>query len=200
MSDLIGQGLIDDQGKVVVSKVPVDPPLAITPAVIPPTNAPLASAQPSMINEDAIGQIVAKALDDRLTPMQKAIGELDNTQTNMIRTTLGEQIKTKHTDLNDQDISQVFAIAMKDNTKDLFGHAEVIAAQKKETLDSYRKHYAEEFGVNLDEHDANKLWEQGPQGGAAAVFKGKKFSFKKGENSVSPKQAAQDFFMGTLKG
>ena len=200
MSDLIGQGLIDEQGKVIPAAPTLPQPTTIPPAVVQPASQPIVPGQPSTISDDAVARIVAKALDDKLTPVQKAIGELDNTQTNMIRTTLGTQIKAAHPDLSDQDISQVFATAMKDNTKDLFGHAEVVAAQKKEMLGAYREHYAKEFGIDLAEHDANKLWEQGPEGGAAAVFKGKKFSFKDGKDSISPRRAAENFFKGSLKG
>jgi len=202
MSDLIASGVINEQGQVIEKKPAQSSPeqqVLMNQLQNQNSSPPVTPPQSAGVSEEAISSIVAKALGDTLGPIQKAITELDNTQTNMIRTTLGEQIKGKFNDLDDRDISQVFANAMNDNSKDLFGHAEVINAEKKEVMGGLRKKYAEEFGVDLDEHDANILFEQGPGGGASVIAQGKKLSFKKSEGAVTPRQAAQEFFQRKLR-
>jgi len=199
MSDLIASGVIDERGQVVEKEIPrpTQPAAETVESQMLSRNQqggnPASQQTTESISQDAIAKLVSEKIDAALQPITGAIGELDKTQTNMLRSTLGNQIKSKFPSLNEDDISNVFATAMQDNSKDLFGHAEIRAEHRKGRTAEDRVRYAKEFGVDLDKFDENKLWEQGPGGGAAAIFKDKRISFKGGKDSVTPKEAATAF-------
>jgi hypothetical protein len=181
MSDLIDKGIIDNKGAIIEKKV--DPASPVIPAKDP------------VIPKDQTG------LGSRLDLIEKSLamlpGRLDTIerdQTHMIRMDLQRSIQAKHSNLSDDDVSKLFSTAMNDKSKTIWQHAEGLSETKSAGVADLRKQHATEFGVNLDEFDANKLNEKDAEGGAGAVFKGKKFSFKKGEHSVSPRQATQEFF------
>lgn len=180
MGNLISDGVIDNTGNLVKKTAP-----DVKPPVIPPAQAPT-------------------GLEQRLDKLEKVLasipGEFESLkqdQTYMIRTDLQRQIQGKHPELNEDDVSRVFGIAMNDPKKgSVWQHAEAFVNQKTAMKADDRKKFAEEFGINLEQHDENKLRQASPEGAAAAIIKGKKIKFRpnKGEDAVSPMQAAKEFF------
>ena len=149
--------------------------------------------------------IVAKVLGPQLDAM-KALTEkvtaVDKTQGDMIRINLEEKVMGKFPNLKPNDVSQVFGKAMDDRSKSLWDHAEAASKAKASNISALREEHAKEFGVNLEKFDENKLKEQGAEGGAGALFKGKKFSFdpkKEDADAVSPRQAAMEFIEAQVK-
>lgn len=122
------------------------------------------------------------------------IKEMEEVQTSMLRDKFHEKIQRTYPMLSDDDISRVFSSAMRDKTKTLFQHAKEAAEYKKGVMGELRKKHAEEFGVNLDEFDQNKLHMQDPRGAAVARFQGKKFSLKPKEGAVTARDAMKEYF------
>jgi len=142
--------------------------------------------------DDKIASIVAKAVE----PFQKRISDLEGDLSGMLRLAIERQMKAKHTNLDDFDVSQVLATAMKDRSKTVWQHAEDKAKSKEGSMANLRKKHAEEFGINLEEFDKNKLLQQDGKGGAAAFAAGKKLTFRKGKgdkNAVTPREAMTNF-------
>jgi len=105
----------------------------------------------------------------------------------MYRLDLERQVKTKHPDFNDDDVSRVFGTAMSDQRKSLWEHAETYSGEKVTKDATVREHHAKEFGVNLKEFDKrNKLKEQLPTGGPGIFTEGKDLSFSKRKGRGDP--------------
>jgi len=189
MSDLIDRGIIDNQGKI------IDKGTASAPDPLKPD--PTIPAIPA----DQTG--LAKRLDvieKSLALLPDRLNVIERDQTHMIRLDLQRNLQAKHDNLSEDDVSNLFSTAIKDKSKTIWQHAEDLSETKKVLVADLRKTHAEEFGVNLDEFDANKLLEGDAGGGAGTLFKGKKFSFKKGDNIVNPRKATQELFNKIHKG
>jgi len=145
----------------------------------------------SVIGEEKIAAIVAKAI----TPFQERISELEGDLSGMLRLDIERQMKAKHENLDDLDVSQVLALAMKDRSKTVWQHAEVKAKAKEMSLGDLRRRHAEEFGINLEEFDRNKLNQQDGKG-TSGFLKGKKLTFNKGKDpkAVTPREATKAYF------
>jgi hypothetical protein len=180
---------IDDEGKVIVNekKTPVEPekPSPVTGhGITPELQAQLDKLAPAV---------------DALTEIQKKVERLEGDQTGIMRESLSRRIMEKHSSLDNSDVAKLLSVAMKDQTKDIWGHAEELVETKKQGAANARAQYAKEFGIDLVEFDANKVREQDAKGGggvAASVVKGKKISFdakKSDTNAVTPRQAALEY-------
>jgi len=161
----------------------------------------------SQLTGDAkLEAIISKALSphmENINKLAERVSLVDKTQGDMIRLQLEEKVGEKFPNLSKSDISQVFGSAMADKSKSLWDHAEMLSKVRTGELSELRKKHAEEFGVNLEDFDANKMKEQEAGGGAGVLFKGKKFSFdpKKGdEDAISPKQAAIEYIEKATSG
>lgn len=179
MSSLVDAGVIDQQGNVIEKKT-VEPPFGDAPpkVKVDPAQAALATIQ------ETLGTIAKRI--ERV--------EEDTNRTTQIE--LERTIQGKHPELDSGDVSRLLGIAMKAPEKGLWQHAEEMVGRKKEWKENIRKDYAKEFNVNLDEFDANKLREQGSDGGAAVVLGGRKLSFnakKSDPNTITPRQAMAEF-------
>lgn len=158
----------------------------------------------SLTGADKIAAIALKALEPTVGEIKKIaerVGAIDKTQSEMIRLQLQERILEKFPKLTANDVSQVFASAMNDKSKDLWQHADEKNKVKLAELDGIRKEHAKEFGVDLEKFDENKLKEQNADGGAGALFKGKTFSFNASEgdeNVVDPSKAASEYIERSL--
>ena len=182
MGDLISQKVIDNSGKLIEKKEPEikpDDKLLFQQAAVP------------------------SKLEERMENIEKIIGSIPGEiegikqdQTYIIRGDLQRQIQVKHPELNNDDISQIFGIAMNDAKKgDIWQHAEDFVGKKTAMKADDRTKFAEEFGINLEQHDENKLRQASPDGGAALVIKGKKLTFSrtKDKDSLTPMQAMKEF-------
>jgi hypothetical protein len=179
---------IDDEGKVIVNEKKNEPsketPLPTGHGITPELQAQLDKLAPAV---------------DALTEIQKKVERLEGDQTGIMRESLSRRIMEKHSSLDNSDVAKLLSVAMKDQTKDIWGHAEELVETKKQGAANTRAQYAKEFGIDLVEFDANKVREQDAKGGggvAASVVKGKKISFdakKSDTNAVTPRQAALEY-------
>lgn len=188
IQEAIDKGLIDNEGNVLDKK-----PTKSTEA------APVIPGAPHLQTPEITETLSAaqKALAS-IQATEKRIENLERDQSHLFKMDLEKKIFEKHPALTQKDVSDVFVSAMNDpEKKGVWHHAETIATAKTAGMQSLREAHAQEFGVNLEEFDANKLKQQDSGGGAAGFAKGKKFSFRKGkrrsEDGVSPKQAMQEF-------
>jgi len=141
---------------------------------------------------------IASALESigtNFSKFEKRLQKTEQMQHDFLRLNLQEKVLEKFPNLDEDDVSRVFGIAANDPLKKgLFEHAKAFEERKVLRNKELEKELAKKWGVNLEAFDENKLKEQGSEGGAATFFKGKKFSFKKGENAISPKKAMVEFF------
>ncbi len=182
MSDLIDKGVIDNKGARIEKKAD-----SAEPTPPDPNLAALPKDQTGLVKRLELIEQSLAMLPDRLDVIERD-------QTHMIRMDVQRSIQAKHSNLSDDDVTKLFSTAINDKSKTVWQHAESLSEMKSAGVADLRKQHAAEFGVNLDEFDANKLIEKDAEGGASAVFKGKKFSFKKGDDSVSPRKATMEFF------
>ena len=133
-------------------------------------------------------------LKTQVDQILQKVESIDKTQSSIIRTNLEKELLNRYPVLGKDGTSRAIAMALRDRSKDVFTHAAGLAREKESDKVKLREEFAKEFGVNLQSIDENKLLEQGPEGGAAALFKDKKISFRnKGEGFVSPLQATRKF-------
>ena len=194
MTELIKEGIIDNQGQVLKKPpgdLPVDP-LITDPKVKVKTEI-----------EDKTELTTDPAVLAALTSIGDRLKVLDQTQTNMIRADLQKQIKGKHEVLTDNDVNEVFARTMNNPEKDLWAHAEDKVKEREAENTGARENFAKEFGVDLVKFDENRLLQKGPEGGAGAMFKDKKFIFggknKRGEEGIDPGKAASEWIAAKEK-
>ena len=201
MSSLMDQGVIDNKGtllrkennpKVVVGDLEKESSLDDLFGISGQQTQDKGKDKTMNIVLDALKKIPELVEQSKKTAEQ--VAALDQTQANIIRTSIQDKILLKHPGLDSEDVSRVLAQAMQDRSKDVYEHARTLAEKKGGQLDEIRKQHAKEFGIDLKKYDENKLLESEPGGGAAILIEGKKMSFKKGvKGSVTPKEAMMDF-------
>ena len=190
VNDLMKSGVIDAEGNVLIKKEgelkPDDPMFqkgGDKPPLVPGKDA-------GTVTADAL-----KGISDKIDAQNTRMDDIIEVQTGMIREKFEDKLKAEFPTLDDEDVSRVFSVAMRDKTKTLWQHAETVANTRAGKTAELRKTHAEEFGVNLEEFDENKLNEANGEKGGIPSLKGKKFSFmKKGEGIVSPLEATQAYF------
>ena len=200
MSQLITDKVIDEKGNIIKKKVeePAGDKLEGDVDLEKLFNLPGADTK-GMKGEEKMEAIVAKVLGpqlDAIKTLTDRVAAVDKTQGDMIRLNLEEKVMGKFPNLKPNDVSQVFGRAMEDRSKSLWDHAEAASKAKASDISALREEHAKEFGIDITKFDENKLKEQGAEGGAGALFKGKKFSFepKKGdEDTVKPGKAANEY-------
>ncbi len=197
ISKLVDSKIIDDQGNVIVVEKKKDE-LS--------TGDLLPGKQLAAVGEERTNAIVADALKSVVDPLKKGMKVLQEDNTKLIRAQLEMQVQGKHPTLSRDDISDLLVVASQDGKKSLMDHAQEMVERKKVGKAGTRAEYAKEFGINLEEFDANKLREDDPGGGAAALYEGKKFSFdsrgrhSKDVNVITPKNASHGFVQASQKG
>lgn len=179
LTKLVEMGIIDEDGKIIEKKEPQKKDDQTQ------TTVPVAKDKPNDPNK--IASEVLEKLNQRLE-------RLEADQTNLMRANLNRALKAEHDNLNDKDVSEIIATAMKDPRKDVWQHAKDFSEGKVTRRKELRAEIAKEFGINVEEFDANKLKEQNSEGGASAILNGRKLSFRKGKDGVTPKQAMKEFF------
>jgi hypothetical protein len=144
---------------------------------------------------ETISKGIMGALAPQLGALKKTIDELSQTQNDMLRIDMQKTILSKFENLDEDDVSRALARAQSDRTKTIMGHAEDLSSEKAAKNLELEKQIAAKYGIDVDEFQRrNKLREEESKGGGAALFKGKKFSFRKGKDSVSPREAAKALF------
>jgi hypothetical protein len=181
IANLIDAGVVDEQGNIIKKEVEQKK-----------VNTSFSNANQggtSTSSDDKMLSVINKVLE----PLTKKFEALERDQMHLTRLRVNDTINGKFDNLDERDMSEIFATAGADKTKTLMQHAESISKKKGDNLLEQKRALAKELGVNYDEFTANALREQGSDGGAAGLFKDKKISFKKGKDSLSPKAAMADF-------
>ena len=181
IANLIDAGVVDDQGNI-IQKETAQKKVNTS---FNNTN----QGETSISSDDKMLSVINKVLE----PLTKKFEALEKDQMHLTRLRVNDTINGKFDNLDERDMSEIFATAGADKTKTLMQHAESISKKKGDNLLEQKRALAKELGVNYDEFTANALREQGSDGGAAGLFKDKKISFKKGKDSLSPKAAMADF-------
>jgi hypothetical protein len=175
-SDLMDKGLVDGSGNILEPKVKEQKP-EIVPKVT--------EQEPSRAD-----QVTLKAL---LDPIQEQMKKLTDDNTLLMRLRLSDNIQAKFSNLGEEDVVQVFSLAERDRSKSMMQHAEDISKHKETERTRLEEEFAKKHGIDLEKVKEQKLFEQDPAGGAAALFDGKKISFKKDKGAVTPRQATEKF-------
>ena len=182
---MIDEGVLDEQGKRIEKKDDKIDPTKVDPTKVVPTK------------EDKSKELT-EALD-RIDKMEKRTAKVEEDNINLMRKNLSRDIKKKHPSFNDDDVSRLIGIAVANQNKDVWQHAEEFAGKKTEATEVLRGKFAKEFGIkDLKEWDANKIKEQDAKGGGAAAVLGKRkisFNAKASDpNTVTPRRATIEFF------
>lgn len=192
MSELVDKGLIDNKGNIIEKKAVGDPLVKKKEGDELSFDFNLSDDKGNL---DKVAKLVAQVAGTKLADLSKQVENLSAGQAGLYRAQLKSAVQAKHSSLSDDDVSRLFGIASANPTKDLWAHAEEMVEGKEKTSEGDRKKYAKEFGVNLEEFDANKLNEQDSKGGAIGALKGKEFVFAPRarrlgkKDSVSPREA-----------
>jgi hypothetical protein len=181
IANLIDAGVVDEQGNIIQKEVQPKR----TDVSFGDTNRGVIDTS----SEDKMLGVINKVLE----PLAKKFEALEKDQMQLTRLRVNDTISGKFDNLDERDMSEIFATAGADKTKTLMQHAGIFSEKKKGNLLEQKKALAKELGVDYDEFTANALREQGSDGGAAGFLKDKKISFKKGKDSLSPKAAMADF-------
>lgn len=181
IANLIDAGVVDEQGNIIKKEQKKDD-ISF--------NKNTNSNRGHESSEDKILSVISKVLE----PLTKKFEVLEKDQMHLTRLRVNDSIQGKFKNLDEKDLSELFATAGADKTKTLMQHAEVFSKKKDDNFLEQKRAIAKELGVDYDEFTANTLREQGAEGGAAGLFKDKKISFKGGKNSLSPKAAMAEFF------
>ena len=188
MQELISNGIIDETGKI-LKKEPAKPAGDPMPAgrVVP---------QPGKADE--LTQAALTEFHKKFGTLENEINRLREDNVGLMRLRLQDTLKVQFPDLDEEDISKVMATAYQAGGKKPVAEvAKELSEAKKAWLGEQEAAWAKKHGLNLDEIKRRKEFiEAGPEGGAAALFSGKKFGFshKKGEKDiVQPKDAMAEF-------
>lgn len=184
ISNLIDAGVVDDQGNIINKQASSKNDISFGNDSKVPANKASGSSDERLLS------VVNRVLE----PLTKKFETLEKDQMNLTRLRVNDSIRGNYGNLEDRDISEVFAAASSDKTKTIMQHAEFFSNQKNSAAIEQKRVIAKELGINYDEFTANALREQGAEGGAAGLFKDKTISFKKGKESLSPKAAMAEFF------
>jgi len=172
MNQLIEQGVIDDQGRVIEKKIkdvlPVIP-------VVPGDDRKVTKSQ----------QIIF----DALTKVGERMDKLEDGQSNIYRRNISRDVKAVYPNLTDDDISKSLAKAQADRSVDFWDHVKAVSKEKtaKEgqvALDHAKNTIAllvkvgalEEGKVDLEKLDLAALENYNPAD-EPPVYEGKKFMF-----------------------
>lgn len=195
MANLINDGVIDNQGNLVKKPEGEGKQASSGSNQIPPGSSQGGEGgQPPPGSSNSPDPSVQQALE-AVQRMEQKIQDIDRAQSGLIRSTFADKLRSQYSNLGDEEIEKVFTNSMNDTTKSIWDHAQEISEGKSRREQDLRKKHAEEFGVDLEKFDENKLKEGGPGGGAAVVPEGKKVSFTKGEKTVTPREAATEFLL-----
>jgi hypothetical protein len=202
VSELMEKGIIDDNGELIAQAPAIQAP------VIPENPLPdfgnMTPQNTQATADSKLEQVVQAALKpmrDEVAKVKEENVRIKENSAMFLKSQVRGEIQKAHSELSDQDADYIIERSLNDTSIKLEEHIEKYKTTKKDYGISQAKFYAKEFGLvkdgaDFDKWNENRLREQDSKGGGfAGLFKGKKFSFKKGEGSVTPRQAME----GSLK-
>ena len=186
MNELIDKGIIDEHGTILEKKA--EPSKEADPQK--KTEFDFNKSAPA----EGFEKKLAVALKAATDPMMDKMSKLENDNILLMKLRLQDQAMSKFDNLDEGDVAKIFTLAEKERDKSFIECAEDYSKGKQEHYAKLEEKWAEDHGIDLEEVKSKKLFEQDPAGGAAALFKEKKLSFKRGKDSVSPFQATKALF------
>lgn len=172
MNQLIEQGVIDEQGKVVEKKIGDKLPTKV----------------PVVPDEGKVAKSTQVVLD-ALTKVGERMTKLEDGQSNIHRRNISRDVKAVYSNLSDDDVSKALAKAQGDRSVDFWDHVKVVSEEKtakegqvalahaKDTIALLVKVGALEEGkVDLEKLDLAALEKFDPKD-EPPVHEGKKFMF-----------------------
>ena len=195
ISKLVEDGIIDPSGKVLVQKgAQMDAKSAKDGDL---DLEALMKDSKGLTGEAKVAALVNKALESTLKPFAKTLDEITTVQTGMLRSQWEQRIQKEYPNLSTDDVRKVFGEAAGRPKSGILEIAKELSAAKSTNEATLRAEHAKEFGVDLKAFDENKLLEKGPEGGAAVMFQGKKFTLSKKRETlpgfVDPRKATQEY-------
>lgn len=187
MNDLIDKGIIDEHGTILEKKVELK-------AEAEPKKGERDQFDFKSSPPEGFEKKLAIALKAATDPMMDKMSKLENDNILLMKLRLQDQAMRKFDNLDEGDVAKIFTLAERERNKSFIECAEDYSKGKQEHYAKLEAKWAEDHGINLEEVKERKLFEQDPTGGAAALFKEKKLSFKRGKDSVSPFQATKALF------
>lgn len=192
INKLIEEGIIDEHGDPVKGQK--------TPQGEPPPKG----ADPNDLKLNNADGAVLKAiqsLQGTVEAQNQKLAELERDNLGLMRLRMQDKLQTKYPGLDEEDVSRVLGAAMNDKSMSVDEHAKNFMARKEEANQAAVKAWAKKHNIDLGAmEELNKIREQEAEGGAGALYKEKKFSFRGGKKAVTPKQAAQEYFERNLGG
>lgn len=201
-SKLIESGVIDASGNVLERKgkgKEKEPEQRTTDDSDIDLDALLKGDTKGLTGDAKAAALVMKALGPTLSKVGKSLDELTTVQTGMLRNNWEMKIQGVYPNLTGDDVRKVFSEAAVKPKQGLLEIAKELSEAKSKTEGELRKKHAQEFGINVEEFDANKLKEKGSAGGAAGMFQGAKFTLSKrraameGSKFVDPTAATKEY-------
>jgi len=180
-AELIDEGILDTDGQLIKKGGEKGgSPAGPTPSV-PPKGTP---------SELKFQETAMKALET----INKRLSMVEEDQTSLIRLDIERELKRRHPDLDEDDVSRLFGQVNADRERGkqttIWDRAKELSERKTGLVQQLREKHAKEFGIDLDKWEQrNKQKEQSAEGGVAAFLKGKKISFRKGKDTVTPREA-----------
>lgn len=195
IGNLIQEGIIDNQGKVVKKDTGKPPEDDLSKLL----NLDVTKSGGGDKTEEVVMRALAPIME-KFKSIETSVTGLQDISTSLIRNNYQKDIKTAFPTLDDEDISRVFGVAMKDRKKTLMEHAKDLAEGKNQRNEAVQREFAKAHGLDYDamtkKKSENDLKGLGPQG-PAAFAEGKKFSFTKKEGFVTPREATEAYFRET---
>lgn len=198
IQDLVDQGIIDQEGNVIKQKAA-------------PANADddsddndNSNSSSEQISASKIAELIEAKLEEKLNPFQKAIQDLGNVNTGLQRAEISRRLKAEYqdADLSDEDVTTIMSMSRASRGKaNLRQAAEQFIGKRQEQLTKMEQQIVEKYkkaGVDLSQFDLNSLKEQDADSVAARITQDKRLSFRKGDKTISPAQAAKDYLDMTL--
>jgi hypothetical protein len=185
MTKLLDQGIIDEKGNVVQaepkqkSEEPRQPQTQTDP--LPKGRMDLDEKKLRVILEPLLQPLV----DEMKTNRKDTV--------TLMRLRIGDQLQSKFPELTDADLSTVFAQAEREPKADLVDIAKGLVDDKLQRKAELKAEVAKELGLNPEELEKQRAFEQDPEGGMMAGYEEKQFSFKRGKERANPKQAMKEF-------
>lgn len=184
------QGLLDDNFEIIKQEATSNSPANSDPGQAGGYQPPAGNV--GGVSEDKIAEVIQKALQ----PVNQRLDQFEQTTSKITNYELSTKLTEKYPDMGGDEIGKVFYRAKSDPQKNFWQHAEDVSKEQEQRDNEIFMKRAKSMGINIDEaQERNKLKEQAAEGGASAMFQNKKITLfpKKGENSVTAQDAAQQY-------
>jgi len=182
INDLIEKGVIDGHGRLVEKE---------TQSTAPDMSNMFNEGQKvvSSPNDSIVAEVVNKAL----APIMQKLKGLENDSSYLYHQRMMDKLSAQH-GLTENEATKLMSHAARDRTKSLDEHARAFIASKNQTDLEMEKRFANKYGLDLEELEQVRRIKN-KDTSPRDIVGGKKFSFRKrGDDFVTPGEAAKTYF------